>query len=67
MAHHAIENGNSKTEKVILQLMGMKTKWVRHNGSWVDMATIVKKSKVSSSEEKIEGETVTKKWWQFWR
>jgi len=59
-------NNKSASDRVILELWGIDKKWVFHNGSWVDMATLPENQvKEESTEE--DTEVATKKpWWKFW-
>lgn len=59
-------NNKSADDRVILQLWGIDKKWVFHNGSWVDMATLpVTPTKEDRSDEGTEVPT-KKRWWKFW-
>jgi hypothetical protein len=60
-------NNHSKTDRVILKLLGIEKKWVFHNGNWVDMNSLdTPTNPITVTEFETEGES-NKKWWQFWR
>ena len=55
-----------KSNRVILQLLGIDKKWVRSpKGEWVDAKTIEQPTRIT--EEQLEAtQDIKKKWWKFW-
>lgn len=56
----------SASDRVILQLWGIDKKWVFHNGSWVDMATLPENQEKEESMEDATELPSKKAWWKFW-
>lgn len=54
-----------KSNRVVLQLLGIDKKWVRSpEGIWVDKKTM---KKIKKTVAFVEESTENKKWWKFWR
>ena len=54
-----------KSDRVVLQLLGIDKKWVKSSkGEWVDKRSLKKNKSVDPVlEEEVTGK---KRWWKFW-
>lgn len=56
---------SATNDRVILQLPGMNTKWVRSNNQWVDMSKLPTRH-VTHQQNWEEAQNAPRKWWRFW-